>query len=86
MALRRDLWLATDKTYKTAIEQGAAKRGFLESRVEKDTLPDFARETPTTIVAARIPLDFDVASWEEKFAAYQPLQRTTQTFRSQALR
>ncbi len=66
MALRRDLWLATDKTYKTAIEQGAAKRGFLESRVEKDTLPDFARETPTTIVAARIPLDFDVASWEEK--------------------
>ena len=65
MALRRDLWLATDKAYKGAVEQLAAKRGFLESRVEKDTLPDFSRETPATMIAARKPLDFDVANWED---------------------
>ena len=66
MALRRDLWLATDKVYKSAIEQSAAKRGFLESRVEKDTLPDFTRETPTTMVTARVPFRLEIKSWEEK--------------------
>lgn len=64
MALRRDLWLATDREYKAAVEQIAAKRGFLESRVEKDTLPDFSRETPATMIASRKAFDFDVVRWE----------------------
>lgn len=64
MALRRDLWLATDKAYKDGVEQMASKRGYLESRVEKDTVPDFSREPLTKLIDVKEASGFDTATWE----------------------
>ena len=75
MALRRDLWLATDKAYKSAVEQMAAKRGFLKSRVDKDSLPDFSREAPTTMLTPHIPFSFNTSLWEEKVRGWSAVAK-----------
>lgn len=53
-AIRRQLWLATDAAYKGAIEQLAGKRAALaNTQARSDSLPDFARTTPTQITDVR---------------------------------
>lgn len=48
-ALRRELWLATDASYKEAISDIAQKRAVLANRTRRTDLPDFSREDPVTI-------------------------------------
>ena len=53
MAIRQDVWLATDEAYKAAAERLAQKRAVLASRVDKDPIPDFTRQEPFVLLAAR---------------------------------
>lgn len=75
MALRRDLWLATDKAYKGSVEQMASKRGYLESRVEKDTIPDFSREPLTNLMDPLPASAFDTAAWQARVRRWSGLFR-----------
>jgi hypothetical protein len=65
LAMRREFWLGTDAAYKQALEQLAAKRATLGNRVRTDTLPDFTRETPVSVVGPRADSSFDLARWGE---------------------
>jgi hypothetical protein len=42
-ALRRLLWLETDRLYKSALEMLTRKKAFLQNRMSMDTLPDFTK-------------------------------------------
>lgn len=64
-ALRHDLWLAADAAYKRALEQLAQKRAYIQNKVQPEQIPDFSREQPTTIIAARQSLAVDQAKWRE---------------------
>jgi predicted Zn-dependent protease len=64
-ALRRQLWLATDASYKGAIAAFAQKKTVLANRSRRNELPDFSREDPVKISDdAPLPA-FDRAAVEE---------------------
>ena len=46
--IRRQLWLATDRQYKAAVEQLSQKRASLRHQTSTEHVPDFARESTTT--------------------------------------
>lgn len=64
-SIRHDLWLATDATYKSAIEQISSKRAFLQNNVVDEKLPDLSREQPTVSIQARQKLQVENAKWEK---------------------
>jgi hypothetical protein len=47
LALRRQLWLATDRAYKQALEALSQKRAALEGRMRTDSVADFSKEPAT---------------------------------------
>jgi hypothetical protein len=47
--VRRQIWLATDATYKKALEDLSRKRAYLQTRSRGDDLPDFTPEPPATV-------------------------------------
>ena len=53
MAIRHEVWLATDEAYKAAAERLEQKKAVLANRVEKDPVPDFSREKPFVSLAPR---------------------------------
>src|SRR6185436_11897113 len=61
--LRRQLWLATDRAYKQAVEQLSRKKAILQNRTRTDVLPDFSPQPPATITDLRPgkPLDLNQA-------------------------
>jgi len=63
-ALRHDMWLATDGAYKQALEQLAAKRSFIKTKVQPEEIPDFSREEATKTIASKKLLTFDQKKWE----------------------
>jgi predicted Zn-dependent protease len=65
VALRRDMWLATDGAYKQALEQLAAKRSFIKTKVQPEEIPDFSREEATTTIAPKRLITFDQKKWKK---------------------
>lgn len=63
-ALRRDMWLATDRAYKDALEKLARKRAYVETRAITDLPEDFSREKAVVDIGLRVDLDVDKAYWE----------------------
>ena len=63
-ALRHDMWLATDGAYKQGLEQLAAKRSFIKTKVQTEEIPDFSREEVTKTIASKRLLTFDQKKWE----------------------
>ena len=57
--IRRQLWLATDRAYKEAVEHFEKKRAVLESRTRSEELQDFSKEQPWTITDAETPPPLD---------------------------
>jgi hypothetical protein len=47
--IRRQVWLATDRAYKSAVEQLARKRATVQSLTQRDSVPDFSRESVVVI-------------------------------------
>ena len=64
VALRHDLWLATDAAYKEALEQFAQKRAFLQNRVQDEPVPDFSVESASVLVEPRAESAFDEEAWQ----------------------
>jgi TldD protein len=58
--LRHALWLATDTSYKQAVETLARKRAYLQNKVQNEEIPDFTRESATNSFGARQTLHLDV--------------------------
>jgi len=62
--LRRQIWLATDVAYKSALEMLSRKRAALENRKARENLPDFSKEPPATALAPFSPIKMDLAKAE----------------------
>jgi len=67
IALRHDMWLATDRAYKQALEQLAAKRSFITTKIQPEEIPDFSREKAikTIAPAPKRLLTFDQKKWKD---------------------
>ena len=46
LAIRRQVWLTTDSTYKNAVQVFSRKKAVFENRNDPDPIPDFSREPP----------------------------------------
>lgn len=64
--LRQCLWLATDRTYKTALESMARKRATLRNVTETERLPDFVKCEPIKGVRPILTVKFDPAVWQAR--------------------
>ncbi len=62
--LRRKIWLTTDRAYKRAIEDLAAKRAVLQGKNRTEEIADFSKTPPLSTVdlAARAELDLPKAT------------------------
>lgn len=64
LEIRRRVWLATDGTYKAAVEGVAGKRAALLNRTRTDSLADFSREDVTQTTDELPQTTFDAVSGE----------------------
>ncbi|MGD2092617.1 MAG: metallopeptidase TldD-related protein [Candidatus Aminicenantes bacterium] len=64
-ALRRYIWLATDKAYKDALEQLASKKAYIRNQVQTEQIPDFSKEESVQKIAAHRTLKVDLPKWEQ---------------------
>jgi TldD protein len=64
-ALRHDIWLTTDRAYKQALEQLAAKRSFIKTKIQAEEIPDFSNEKVTQAIAPKNVLTFELKKWKE---------------------
>lgn len=83
MALRHEIWLATDEAYKSAAELLAQKKGVLAGRVEPDRPPDFSCEEPSVSIGSRHNARQLDAGWVDRikrlsalFRAYPAVQES----------
>lgn len=76
-ALRRQLWLATDASYKRAVAAFAQKRTVLANRTRRSELPDFSREDPVQITDDAPLPTLDRQSVEELVRAASAVFRNT---------
>ena len=65
-ALRHNLWLATDRAYKTALESIARKRSSLRNAASPDKTPDFAKAEPATLVLPPNRAAIDEPLWRKR--------------------
>ena len=74
--IRRQIWIATDNTYKKAVEDLSKKRGLLQTRSREDESDDFSKEDPQ-VSSDEIPaVKVNVAEWERETRALSALFRT----------
>jgi hypothetical protein len=64
--LRRYLWLATDQSYKAAVESLASKRAALKNISATEPLPDFARVEPSHLIEDIPASKLDRALWIDR--------------------
>jgi predicted Zn-dependent protease len=62
--LRRQIWLATDATYKKAVEDLSRKRAMLQNKVDADDVPDFTKENSAHNTVDAPAVQADRAQWE----------------------
>jgi TldD protein len=75
LALRRQLWLATDKAYKSALSGLTAKQAALKNVVIENQTADFSQEKPSEFVRDPVRKNFDLDHWK------QILRATSDIFR-----
>jgi len=76
LALRRALWLATDRAYKNALQMLTAKESLLKQFESGDDVPSFSKETPTQYFEPRGSLPADTAAMERALNDATALYRT----------
>jgi predicted Zn-dependent protease len=64
--LRRDLWLATDRAYKTASEAIGRKKAALKNMTQVDQLPDYWKSPPVDIVQPPPRVEIDRKQWTNR--------------------
>jgi TldD protein len=73
--MRHQIWLATDKAYKVALQQFAAKQVMLKQYQQEQLADDFSRETPLTDIAPVVKLSGDLERWSKDLNAATLLAR-----------
>jgi hypothetical protein len=73
--LRRQMWLATDATYKKAVEDLSKKKAGLQNKVDTDETPDFTQETPVQIAMDAPVVHADRTQWETEARSLSGLFR-----------
>jgi microcin-processing metallopeptidase PmbA/TldD-like protein len=63
LALRHQLWLATDRAYKGALEALSAKKAQLKQYTAENLLDDFAQAPPVQSIMPPVKLDVDLPRW-----------------------
>jgi TldD protein len=76
IALRRQLWDATDRAYKTASEAFASKKALLSQYSAEQPFDDFARVQALQSIGPLVKLEFSPDVWK------QALEKSTDLFRS----
>ena len=76
LAIRHQLWLATDQAYKRASEAFSAKKSMLKQLNIDQPVDDFAKADPTVSVERLLKLDVDPAKWTKM------LESATSVYRS----
>ena len=76
IALRHQIWLATDEAYKSAGEALTQKQSILKQfSAEEHPVDDFAKATPIQLVAPTLSLKADTDSWKKTLEAATNLYR-----------
>lgn len=78
IALRRELWIATDRAYKSASEALASKKALLSQYTADQPFDDFARAPALQMIEPLVRLDFQPAPWKEA------IEKATDLYRSDA--
>ena len=76
IALRWQLWAASDQAYKAASQALALKRAALSQFSADQPFDDFAKATPLPSIQPLATLDFDAKTWKET------LEKSTALFRN----
>ncbi len=76
IALRRQLWSATDRAYKAASEAFANKKALLSQYSAEQPFDDFSKVSPLQSIGPLVKLDFSPDAWK------QALEQSTELFRS----
>jgi predicted Zn-dependent protease len=76
IAIRHELWLATDAAYKAASEALASKKALLSQYTTDQPFDDFAKATPLEFVEPLVKLDFSPEPWKEALEKATNLYRT----------
>jgi hypothetical protein len=66
LALRHQLWLATDRAYKSAAESLTAKQSQLKQLTVDQPVDDFAHAEPVQSIGPLVALEFDPEPWKRK--------------------
>lgn len=64
-SLRRELWLATDAAYKSAVEEYAKKTAAIQNKMVKDTTPDFTKMKAEKFTDTIAPISFNKEKYVE---------------------
>ncbi len=75
LALRHQLWLATDKAYKAALNGLTEKQAALKNVESEQDLADFSQESPTQAVHDLATLDLNLDTWKQQLRATSDLFR-----------
>ena len=78
IALRRELWIATDRAYKSASEALASKKALLSQYTADQPFDDFARAPALQMIGPLVRLDFRPEPWKEA------IEKATDLYRSDA--
>jgi hypothetical protein len=76
LALRHQIWLATDQAYKAATEALSAKRAKLKEFTIDQPVDDFARADPVQFVGPLVKLEGDLKSWQAALRQATSLYKT----------
>jgi len=65
-AIRRSFWMASDQSYKRAIENYDQKLSALkqQNKTDEEKLDDFSKITPVNMIMKSTPVKYDKAKWE----------------------
>lgn len=64
-AIRIQIWQATDRVYKNALETLSRKTAALQNTVQTEVLPDFSKEEAITSLSAENSLDIREEPWRQ---------------------
>ncbi|MBS1991991.1 MAG: hypothetical protein JSS86_00570 [Cyanobacteria bacterium SZAS LIN-2] len=91
-AVRRGVWLDTDREYKYAVRVLEWKKAYLSSNNVVDRLPDQTHEEPVVSVSPLSPLAVDEKKWSQQieqlsaiFKKYPALQKSKVTFTARTI-
>lgn len=62
--LRRQIWIETDRAYKSALDNLTKKKAALQNTIRTETIPDFAKAEPLTNIMAPVAFEAKRSQWE----------------------